>query len=162
LPAVRGTASRRAESSRFAVIWLSLAIVATLLIHVVDSPQQTDFARIAADPADTVGLVTLADPGNHDSFLYRYRAGHRRYTGGSYPQARIQPEAASLHDGQTLSVVYDRRDPALSCACDPRVSADQNHWWQALIGGLFITSIAAAVMTLTAARRRGRRQTATG
>lgn len=145
----------------FVVIWTLLAFLAMLLIHSLDSPQQKDFARIAAHPASTQGVVTLSEPSNHDSFLYRYRVGQQTYTGGSYPQARVQPEAASLHVGRALTVVYDRRAPALSCACDPRVSADQNHWWQALIAGFFITSIVAAVATVAAARRMRRRQTVT-
>ena len=154
--------STRRVVALFAVIWTLLALVATLVIHDLDTPQQNDFARIAAHPITTPGLVTLSDPSNHDSFLYRYRVGQYSYTGGSYPQARVQPEAASLHVGQALSVVYDRRDPALSCACDPGVSADQNHWWQALLAGLFLSSIVAVVATLAAARQVGRRQTATG
>jgi hypothetical protein len=146
----------------FAVIWTLLALVDTLVIHALDRPQQSDLVRIAAHPITTRGLVTLSESSNHDSFLYRYRVGQHSYTGGSYPQARVQPEAASLHVGQALSVVYDGRDPALSCACDPGVSADQNHWWQVLIAGLFLTSIVAVVATLAAARQMTRRQTARG
>ena len=145
----------------FAVIWTVFALVATLVIHTVDSSPQQDFVRIAAHPATTQGVVTLSEPGNHNSFLYRYQVGEASYSGGSYPQARAQPEAASLHVGKTLSIAYDRRHPALSCACDPRVSADQNHWWQALIAGFFITSIVAVVATLWTARRIAPPQTAT-
>jgi hypothetical protein len=149
----------RRVASMFAVIWTLLALVAAVGIHALDSSQQNDFSRIAADPAVTEGRVTLSDPAHHDSFLYRSRVDLSGYTGGSYPQASVQPEAASLHVGQTLSVVYDRRDPALSCACDPRVSADHDHWWQVLLGGFFLTSIWAAGGTLAAARRMGQRQT---
>jgi hypothetical protein len=67
----------------FAIIWTLLALVATLVIHALDSPQQSDFARIAVHPATTQGLVTLSDPSNHDSFLYRYHVGQLSYTGGS-------------------------------------------------------------------------------
>jgi hypothetical protein len=55
----------------FAVIWTLLAIMATLVIHALDSPQQTNFAHIAAHPVATVGLVTVSDPSNHNSFLGR-------------------------------------------------------------------------------------------
>ncbi len=144
----------------FGLIWTLLALAAAAGIHTLDSSQQDDFARIAAHPVSTEGVVTLSDPSNHDSFLYRYRVSQHDYTGGSYPQASIQPDAASLHIGQALSVVYDRQDPTLSCACDPHVSADQNHWWQTLFAGFFITSIVAAVATLSAARRMGQHQTA--
>jgi hypothetical protein len=147
---------------RFAVIWTLLSVLATFLIYALLYPQHGDFAGIAAHPATAQGVVSYSDPGDHESFGYRYRVGTTAYSGSSYGSAMYQPEASSLHAGQAIRVVYDTTDPSLSCACDAHASADQFNFWQDLIAVCSGTFIIAVLLTIRLTRRRTARRVLRG
>jgi len=75
--------------------------------------------------------------------------------GSSGPPNR---DASKLKPGDRIHAVYDAQDPTVSCACDPRQLASSSVWWRRLIGGLFLGSIVAAVLTLNIERRLDRRR----
>ncbi len=99
------------------------------------------------------GTVTASFPKEHGTIEYVFQASGRTLSAASSvsgPNAR--PE--QLRPGDKVRVVYDRRDPSVSCACSPSedlANQQANNWALALFGGF-----AAAVVVFMTLTRTGR------
>ncbi|MDQ1674794.1 MAG: hypothetical protein QOC98_3356 [Frankiaceae bacterium] len=91
--------------------------------------------------------MTGTRPRDHNTVVYSYEVGGRTYADGSFAHPP-NPEARELSVGDRIHVVYDARDPSVSCACNPRDEAKASQWWRRLIAGLFLGSLVSLVIVL--------------
>lgn len=69
------------------------------------------------------------------------------FHGGLAPEAAQGP-AVGLAVGERIGVVYDARDPVLSCACDVSAMTTASDWWRTLVVALALAAILALVIGL--------------
>ncbi len=130
----------------FLLIWLGCGVIGALLISAMDHSNQALYSRLEHHGVAVNAVVTGTQPSNHNTVFYSFVADGRTYSSSdvSWPP---NPEASQLAVGDKVYVVYDARDPNVSCACDPRAAAVPAQWWRRLIAGLFLGSIIAVVIT---------------
>lgn len=153
------TAPRRLSAGgvlSFLVRWVMLSALATVFLVLATAPQRNLHTTLSSHGRATTGTVSQSEPDNHDTISYTFVVGGRGYgeTDAALPP---NPDASHLHPGDHVHVVYDIRDPNLSCACDPRQLAQGDRFQVLLIAGLSIGAILAAGLMLRRARRRRRR-----
>jgi hypothetical protein len=159
---IDGGDSRKETGTRvaltFAVIWLACGIVAALGISALDSSNQRAYSELEQHGLVVQATVTATDPGNRNTVYYSFIAHGQTYESGdrAWPP---NPEASQLKVGERIHVVYDSRNPNVSCACDPHQAAAPSAWWRRLIAGLFLGSIVAIVLTIRITKGRDWRPT---
>jgi hypothetical protein len=77
------------------------------------------FRALAEHGQRISATVTRVEPQNHNTVYYKYYAEGRPYDsdGNAWPP---NPEARDLKPGDKILVVYDVRNPGVSCACNPQ------------------------------------------
>jgi len=136
----------------FVGVWLVCGAVGALMITALDYGNQKVYSQLEKHGVVVDAVVTGTEPNNHNTVFYSFLANGRRYSSGdrSWPP---NPDASQLTVGGRVYVVYDRRDPSVSCACDPHKTARPLRWWRGFIAGLLLGSVAALVITLGIRRR---------
>jgi hypothetical protein len=151
--------SQPATFTRFVVtcgvIWVACAAVATLVIHFGMDTQDRSISNALEKYGVTVeALVTKTDPGDHNTVYYAFTASDGRPYRSASAAEPPNPDASQLRVGDRIHVVYDRRNPHLSCACNPRENYKGTQWWREAFGAFFVTSIIALALTFMVTRRR--------
>jgi hypothetical protein len=105
--------------------------------------------------AQTAGTVTATQPSNHEFFSYRYMVDGAEYSGNSDPFPSAQKLMADqLHFGQRIPIIYDSKEPTLSCSCDVDQLAGSQFY-----GTLpFLIATPVLIVLMIALLVRGRRQ----
>lgn len=128
-------------------IWLGCGVIAAVAIGLLDHSNQADLHRLDRYGVVVQARVTGTRPRDHNTVVYSYEVGGRTYADGSFAHPP-NPEARELSVGDRIHVVYDARDPSVSCACNPRDEAKASQWWRRLIAGLFLGSLVSLVIVL--------------
>jgi hypothetical protein len=137
----------------FLALWLTTGSIAALVSSAMDYSNQHVYQRLHDYGVQTRATVTRTDPADHNGVEYTFTVGGRRYTGGWFSDPP-NPPAGELSVGGPVIIVYDSRDPSISCACDPADSVKANDWWRRLLGGLFLSSVVSVVITVSVHRQR--------
>jgi hypothetical protein len=145
------------RASVFIPVWIVCGLIAAVLISVADHSNQVIYSRLVGHGVVVHATVTRTEPSNHGAVFYSFVADGRTFESGAASN-RPNPDASKLKPGDRIPVVYDARDPNVSCACDPRELAASSVWWRRIIGGLFLGSIVALVLTVNIQRRLDRRR----
>jgi hypothetical protein len=136
----------------FPIVWIVCAAAATVVLDVLDHSNQVLYARLVRHGAPTAATVTRTQPHNHSTVFYSFVVAGRTYSSADVSRAP-NPEAANLRRGNRIRIVYDTRNPNVSCACDPHALRVGNQWWRRAIGALWVSSVIAVVITLNLRRR---------
>jgi hypothetical protein len=159
-PEVNGDGGRIRFATTWLGLWLLLATVAAVLMHLVDQGDGALGRRLVAHGATTEAVVTGLQPKNHNSVEYTFFVGGRRFYGGGFADG---PDGDASHHsvGGPIQIVYDTTDPSVSCACDPVGLARSDSWPSSLGLAAFITSIPPPLITIQIERRRRSRRAPT-
>lgn len=133
-------------------VWTVLTVLAATVMGALDWSNQQRYLALIHHGATISATVTRTDPADHNSVYYTFSTGGERYSSADSSE-QPNPSAGALRVGQSLAVVYDVRNPNVSCACDPRDGARAGAWWRQLLGGAFVSSVVAVVITLGRRRR---------
>lgn len=72
------------------------------------------YSALSRHGSPGTATVTSTDPDNHNTVCYRYVLESRQYHACDVAE---DYEASQLSVGQSIGIVYDTRDPAVSCTC---------------------------------------------
>jgi hypothetical protein len=133
-------------------VWIVCGVIAAVLVSVLDHSNQVIYSRLVKHGVVVKAIVTGTEPSNHNTVFYSFTANGRTFESGDFSDPP-NPDASKLKPGDRIHVVYDARDPNVSCACDPHQPAAASAWWRRLIAGLFLASLIAGVLTLNIQRR---------
>jgi hypothetical protein len=98
-------------------IWLVLAAIFAL---VVGTLFRRPYDELVSNGVVTEGLIRQKEPDNHQNVHYSYVVGSETYWGIGHGGQGAMPVFEKLQIGQKVLVVYDRRQPTLSCLGDPK------------------------------------------
>ena len=116
--------------------------------------------QIASGRTDARAHVTRAMPDNHDTIEYAFQVGEGIYTGSDYAGLNRNPRSADLHSGDPVRIAYDRRDPSISCACDPQ--SDFNYFVVQLVVLAAGAGLVSALLVILLISRRSHRTNSVG
>jgi hypothetical protein len=158
-PTLGDSGNRRRRIPRFPIwmvfvgVWLACGAVASIAISALDHSNQKVYAQLERHGVVVAATVTRTDPSNHNTVYYTFTVDGQTYNSAdrAWPP---NPEASRLAVGGSVYVVYDSRNPTISCACDPHAAAIPNQWWRRSITGLYLGSVIAVVITISVYRRR--------
>ena len=138
------------RASVFLPTWILCGAILALIISVAEKPNQGFYSQLEKHGVAVKGTVTRTEPSNHDMVFYAYTADAKTFESSS---AAGPPNPSTLRPGERIHVVYDARDPSVSCACSPRAEGASYAWWRLVLIGLFLGSIVAVVLTVNIQRR---------
>ncbi len=133
-------------------IWAVLTAAVFALIAALDGSNQQRYEALIHHGSTTKAIVIGTDPSNHDTVSYSFSVAGQRYSSSDRSDPP-NPPAGLLRVGQAITVVFDVRDPNVSCACNPRDGAAGGRWWTRLFAGAFVSSVVAVLLTLRLHRR---------
>jgi hypothetical protein len=136
-------------------VWLASWAVFALLIVFLDQGNQRSYGDLKKNGAPVLAIVTATAPSNHDTVYYSFKVNGRRYSTGDF-SLPPNPDATHLVVGGHVYVTYDRRNPTISCACDPFRAAAPAVWWRRALVGIAGGSVWAIIITIAILRRANR------
>jgi hypothetical protein len=137
------------------LIWIGAATVVGLLITALDYPNQRTYRALDERGVHATATVTRTEPNNHNTVYYSFVVAGRNYADSGAAHGP-NPEAADLRIGDRIQIVYDRTDPRVSCACDPREQRYPARFVPTAIASLFVSSLVALILTAAWVHRRAR------
>jgi len=145
----------------FVGVWLACGAVVSIAISALDHSNQKVYVQLEKRGVVIAATVTRTEPSHHNTVYYTFAVDGKTYNSAdrAWPP---NPEASRLVVGGSVYVVYDSRNPTISCACDPRAAANPNQGWRRSIVGLYGGSVIAAVITVGVYRRRQHGTAASG
>ena len=136
------------------LIWIGAATVVGLLFTALDYQNQRTWTAIDERGVHATATVTRTEPNNHNTVHYSFVVAGRTYTDSGPSYGPNNPSAADLRVGDRIQIVYDRTDPRVSCACEPRERMYPAGFVPRAIASLFVSSLVALMLTWAWVRRR--------
>jgi len=136
------------------LIWIGTATVFGLLFTALDYPNQRTWTALDERGVHATATVTRTEPNNHDTVHYSFVVAGRTYADSAANAHSPNPSAADLRVGDRIQIVYDRTDPGVSCACEPRERMYAAGFVPRAIASLFVSSLVALMLTWAWVRRR--------
>ncbi|HTQ69578.1 MAG TPA: DUF3592 domain-containing protein [Solirubrobacteraceae bacterium] len=138
------------RASLFFPTWILCSAILALILSVAEQPNRGFYSRLQEHGVVVKGTVTRTEPSNHDMVFYSYTADGKRFESSS---AAGPPNPSTLRPDERIHVVYDARDPSVSCACSPVAEGASYAWWRLGLIGLFLGLIVSVVLTVNIQRR---------
>jgi hypothetical protein len=97
---------------RFAISWLALATILAIVLGRINVPT---YVKLAEDGERTTAVIVQPDCGNHGRASYAFNVGSIGYSGSD-----VMNDCRSLRPGDDITIYFDRDDPKISRAIEPR------------------------------------------
>ncbi|WP_190867732.1 DUF3592 domain-containing protein [Actinomadura sp. RB99] len=138
----------------FGSIWLIVGAFFYVVISTVDHSNHHLYAVLDKRGVHARATVTRTAPNDHNTVYYTFTVSGTIYSSSDLADPP-NPDASHLHVGDQIQIVYDIRDPHLSCACDPHAEKPYDQLFPVIVA-LFSATFFVGIYMVSWILRRNR------